>query len=133
MSFAYPLVGLITLICVAIFMGLGIKVGQGRAKHDVKLPATQGPDDWMRMQRAHGNTLEGLVMFFPALWLFAVCWGDVPAAVVGVFYPIGRILYARGYYEAVEKRVPGFTIGFFSTAILWVGGMVGLIMQVLGM
>ena len=83
--------------------------------------------------RVRGNTMEGLLMFLPAMWLFAVCWGDMAAAVVGILYPVGRILYARGYYQEASKRSTGFTIGLLSTAVLWLGGVIGLGMQALGM
>ena len=44
--------------------------------------------------RVHLNTIEGLLLFLPALWLFALTVSDLYAAAVGVFYPVGRILYA---------------------------------------
>ena len=88
----------------------------------------QGPDELMRVMRVHGNTMEGLIMFLPALWLFAFLWGDLLAGLIGVIYPIGRLLYAKGYYAEAGKRSTGFTIGFLSTAVLLIGSFIGLVM-----
>jgi glutathione S-transferase len=52
------------------------------------------------------------------------------AAVVGIFFPIGRILYAQGYYQAADKRGTGFMIGLGATAVLVIGSTVEMIMSV---
>jgi glutathione S-transferase len=88
-----------------------------------------GPDDFLRVLRVHGNTAEGLLLFLPSLWLFALTIGDMWAALVGVFFPIGRVVYARGYYAEALKRSTGFTIGILSIAVLWLGSAIGLAMQ----
>jgi glutathione S-transferase len=133
MTFAFPLVGLVSLLSVAIFFWIGLNEAKNRQKHDCPPPAMTGPDELLRYMRVRGNTMEGLLIFFPALWLFAFSWGDGVAATVGLLYPIGRILYARGYYVAADKRSTGFTIGFLATAILWLGAVAGMGMQALGM
>ena len=76
--------------------------------------------------RVQANTIETVVLFFPALWLFAVSFGDVYAAAVGVLYPLGRIIYANAYYKAADKRSLGFLIGFISHIILIIGGLIGM-------
>lgn len=131
MSFAYPLVGLVTILCLFVFLWMGIKTGQSRSKHETPAPAMQGPDELMRVIRVHGNTLEGLMLFLPALWIFAALWGDQLAAIVGVFFPVARLLYAKGYYAEAGKRSTGFMIGFMATAILLIGSLVGLVMAAL--
>ena len=55
---------------------------------------------------------------------------DLWAAVVGIIYPVGRLLYARGYYDAANKRGRGFTIGLLSSAVLLVGSLYFLICQI---
>ena len=133
MTFAFPLVGLVTLLMIGVFFWMGINEAKSRQKHDSPPPAMTGPDELLRYMRVRGNTEEGLLMFFPALWLFAICWGDTIAAVLGLIYVVGRILYATGYYADAKKRSIGFMIGFLATIVLWVGAIAGLGMQALGM
>lgn len=128
MDFSYPLTGLVTLFALVIYMWMAVQIGKARGKHNVPAPRSDGPDDFLRVLRVHGNTMEGLILFLPALWLFALIFGDMWAALVGVVFPIGRIVYARGYYAAADKRSHGFTIGFVSTMILIVGSLIGLLM-----
>lgn len=127
MTYAFPLTGLVTILCVFVFLWMGLKTGQSRGKHETPAPAMQGPDELMRVMRVHGNTLEGLMMFFPVLWIFAFLWGDLLAALIGVVYPIGRVIYAKGYYAEAGKRSTGFTIGLLSTVVLLIGSLVGLV------
>ncbi|MGB5948758.1 MAG: MAPEG family protein [Parvibaculum sp.] len=128
MSFAYPHTGLVTLLALFVYFWMALQVGRARGRHKVPAPAMSGPDELMRVIRVHENTLEGLVLFLPALWLFALTIGDLWAALVGVFYPIGRVVYALGYYKAAEKRELGFSIGIIATGILVVGDLIALVM-----
>ena len=73
--------------------------------------------------------LSLLLLFLPALWLFALSIGDMWAALVGVIFPIGRVVYARGYYAEALKRSTGFTIGLLSIVVLWLGAAIALAMQ----
>lgn len=129
MAFALPLTGLVTLAMIAVFFWTGINEARSRQKHQCPPPALDGPEELRRYMRVRGNTMESLLMAYPALWLFAVCWGDLVAAVIGLVYVIGRILYARGYYQDPKKRSLGFGIGFLATAALWLGAFIGLAMQ----
>lgn len=133
MSFAFPLTGLVTLASVMIYMWMGVSVGGARAKHKVPAPAMTGPEDFMRVYRVHYNTLELMAAFLPVLWIFALATQDAWAAAVGLFFPIGRIIYALGYYKAADKRGTGFTISFLSIAVLLLGSLIAIVMQLLGM
>jgi uncharacterized membrane protein YecN with MAPEG domain len=130
MQFAYPLTGLVTILTLIVFFYMGIRVGGARTKLNVPAPAMTGPDEFMRTLRVHENTMEALLIFLPALWLFAVTSHDLWAAVVGIFFPIGRILYAQGYYQAADKRGTGFMIGLGATAVLVIGSTIEMIMSV---
>jgi glutathione S-transferase len=127
--FAYPLTGLVTLVALAVYFWMAFKVGKARGTFGIPAPRMDGPDDFLRVLRVHGNTAEGLLLFLPSLWLFALTIGDMWAALVGVFFPIGRVVYARGYYAEALKRSTGFTIGILSIAVLWLGSAIGLAMQ----
>lgn len=126
MSFAYPHTGLITLIALAVYFWMSTETAKARARHNVPAPAMTGPDAFLRVVRVHENTMEGLILFLPSLWLFALTVGDLWAAGIGLFYPIGRVVYARGYYAAADKRGRGFLIGTVATGILFLGALIQL-------
>jgi len=125
--FHYSLTGLVTLLCLLVLFWVTVMVGRARGKHGVKVPDMSGPEPFMYAVRVHLNTIEGLMLFLPALWLFAVTVSDMYAAIAGVFYPIGRIAYALGYYKDPSKRELGFTIGLLSTLACLVGAGYGLV------
>lgn len=127
MDFSYPLAGLVTILSLFIYMWMAVQIGKARGIHNVPAPRSDGPDDFLRVLRVHANTMEGLLLFLPALWLFALTIGDLWAGIVGIIYPIGRIVYAKGYYAAADQRSTGFTIGLISTAILLLGSLGGLV------
>ncbi|HCX14929.1 MAG TPA: MAPEG domain-containing protein [Rhodospirillaceae bacterium] len=125
----YPFTVLVLALALFVYAWVTMRVGAARGKYDVQAPATDGPPEFQRVFRTQMNTLEQIVMFVPALAIFAMAWGDLPAAIVGAFWPIGRILYAVGYSKAPEKREVGFGISFLATAILLIGGLVGIVME----
>jgi glutathione S-transferase len=72
-----------------------------------------------------------LVLFLPALWIFATFVRSNPAAIIGAIWVFGRILYAWGYYQAAEKRGPGFGISSLATIVLLLGSLWGIGSQLL--
>ncbi|MBA4209852.1 MAG: MAPEG domain-containing protein [Parvibaculum sp.] len=127
--FAYPLTGLVTIITLIVYFWMAFKVGKARGTFNIPAPRMDGPDDFLRVLRVQGNTAENLLIFLPALWLFALTIGDLWAAAIGIFYPVGRVLYARGYYAAALKRSTGFTVGLASSTILLLGALIALALQ----
>jgi len=126
---SYPLTALVTIVALLVYVWVSLKVGGARAKHGVKAPATDGPDEFMRVFRVQQNTVEQIVLFIPALWMFATAWGDLWAAAVGVFWPIGRLIYAFSYYQAAEKRGAGFGLTFLPSVILLLGALVAVALK----
>jgi glutathione S-transferase len=124
----FPLVSLVTVLALVLFLVTTVNVGRARVKYGVKPPAMSGNPDFDRVIRVQQNTLEQLVLFLPALWIFAT-FQPIAAAVIGGIWVIGRSLYAWGYYQAAEKRALGFAIGVFSVMVLLVGSFVGIILQ----
>ena len=114
---------LITLLSLAVYFYAGILVGRARQTYGVKAPATTGNPDFERLFRAQMNTLEWMPMYLPALWLFALSVGDIPAAVLGVAWIFGRLLYIQSYKTAAEKRGPGFGVQAIATLVLWLGAL----------
>ncbi len=99
---------LVTLLAVVFYVFLGTRVVVAHHKFGVKLPAMSGHPEFERIHRVQMNTLEWMPVFLPTLWLCAVYFSDIAAAVLGLVWIGGRILYYAGYRKAVEKRVPGF-------------------------
>ena len=126
---AYPYTALVLIAALVVYTWMGMRVGAARGKYNVQAPNEDGPPEFRRVFRAHMNTLEQLVLFIPALVLFASAWGDVLAAIIGAFWPIGRIAFAFGYYKAADKRGPGFGISFVASVILLAGGLVRVVLN----
>jgi glutathione S-transferase len=54
---------------------------------------------------------------------------DIAAAVLGLVWIGGRIVYFTGYSKAVEKRLPGFFIQSGVCILLFIGAIVGIFMH----
>ena len=117
----FPLTVLVTVFALLVYVGLSLAVGRQRMRHGVKAPTMDGPPEFMRAVRVQMNTLEQLALFLPALWLFALAWGDRPAALVGVVWPLARLLYARSYMADPARRGPGFVAAFLAALVLLLG------------
>ena len=107
---------LVTLLVATEYFYLAILVGKSRGETGIAAPKTSGDERFERVFRVQQNTLEQLVIFFPALWVFGYYVSATIGAAIGVVFLIGRIMYARGYVQHPDKRAPGFIIG--SLAIL---------------
>jgi glutathione S-transferase len=126
-----PWVALTTIGALLLTMFVTTKVGSARAKYGVKAPAMTGNPDFERVVRVHENTLEQLVVFLPALWLFGHFVSARYAAALGLVWIIGRALYAWGYYRAADKRGPGFGIAILATIVLVLGSLIGIVRALL--
>lgn len=127
----FPITALATIASLFVYFFCMIKVGGARAKHGVKPPSVDGPEEFQRVNRVHQNMVEQLVMHLPALWLFAAAWGDLWAGILGLIFAAGRIFYALGYYQAAEKRSIGFGISSLMTIILILGAAAGIVMALI--
>ncbi len=125
------LVAIITVLALIQFVFFGFRVGQMRAKHGVKAPDMIGDPEFMRMFRIHQNTMEQLVVFVPALWIFAHYWDPKWGAAIGLVYIASRFVYYLGYLKDPKDRGRGFGIGFVTNAVLMIGSLVGAIMKML--
>jgi glutathione S-transferase len=112
---------IIGLALVEFFM-FGALVGRARGKFKVDAPATTGHPVFERYYRVHYNTLEQLVMFIPGMLLFGTYVSPLWAAILGVVFILGRIVYLRGYVEEPRKRGTGFGISMLPTVVLLLGG-----------
>jgi glutathione S-transferase len=103
-------------------------VGRARGKFGVHAPATTGHPEFERVNRVHMNTLENLVLFIPAVLIFALYVSTAWAAALGLLFVVARALYAIGYLQAPEKRAVGAGLTGIVNMALLVGGLVGLVL-----
>jgi glutathione S-transferase len=102
-------------------------VGRARAKYGIHAPAMTGHPDFERANRVHVNTLENLMIFIPAVWIFATYVDARWAAGLGALFVVSRALYAVGYLRAAEQRSIGAGITGIVNMVLVAGGVVGLV------
>lgn len=121
-----PYVDLVALLAVVQFFVFGILVGRARGKYGVHAPAMSGHEMFERANRVQMNTLEQLVMFLPSLYLAAKYWSATVAAIAGVVYLVGRVLYCAAYLKDPRKRGLGFLLTSGPTMVLLFGS-IGLI------
>ena len=126
----YHFTALVTLLALMFYFYTSIGVAKARARYGIKAPAISGNADFERVFRVQMNTLEWLPIFLPSLWLFAVYVGDKAAAVIGLVWILGRIVYMIGYTQAVAKRGRGFAIQALAAIVLWVGALGAIIWRI---
>jgi glutathione S-transferase len=117
----------VTLLAIALYFWTGLAVAKARQKFGVVVPATTGHTDFERVFRVQQNTLEWMPIFLPLLWLFAIYVSDWGAAVLGLIWLGGRVVYIRGYSEAAEKRHRGFMIQAIASGSLLLGTLAGIV------
>jgi uncharacterized membrane protein YecN with MAPEG domain len=120
-------VALVTLLLLLQYLGFMMLVGAARAKSGIKAPAVTGDENFERAYRVHTNTLEQLVTTLPALWLSGLYFNPLVAALLGLAFFLGRILYRAGYVNDPAKRGTGFAIGFLATVGLVLTAAWGLV------
>lgn len=118
---------LITLLAVIVYFLTGFQVARARARYGVKAPATTGNADFERVFRTQMNMLEWMPIFLPALWLAALYVSDAGAAIVGLVWVGGRIVYIRDYAQAAERRHLGFVVQAGAAGVLWVTALIGIL------
>ena len=127
----YHFTALVTCLAILFYFFTCIRVARARVAFGIKVPAISGNPDFERVFRVQMNTLEWLPIFLPSLWLFAIYVSDPIAAVLGVVWIVGRILYMTGYSQAAEKRSRGFGIQATSAIILWVGALGAIVWRLI--
>jgi glutathione S-transferase len=128
---AMHLPAIITLFSLLLFFFISIYVGYARTKYGIKAPATTGNDDFERIFRVQMNTLESLVLFLPALWLFGHYVSPLWAGVTGAVWLVGRVDYAISYARSAAARSRGFGISALAFVVLALGAGIGVVVRIM--
>jgi glutathione S-transferase len=121
---------LVSVLALLLYIGVFAAAGRARHRFDIKAPAVTGAPEFERAFRVQQNTLEQLVWFIPALWLFALYASPLWGGIIGLVWIAGRAHYAVSYYRDPETRGPGFLIGFASAALLLIGALIGILASI---
>jgi glutathione S-transferase len=119
----HSLVAIVTILALLTYVAMGLGVARARQKSGVHAPAMTGDPILERAIRVQSNTLEWLPIFLVSLWLFAVYWSDLVAALAGLVWIVGRLLYWRGYVADPARRELGFQIQSLACAVLLFGAL----------
>jgi uncharacterized MAPEG superfamily protein len=112
------------LALLQVFM-FAFQVGKARGTYSVSAPAIAGDDNFERMFRVHQNTVEQLIIFIPAIWMFGYYVNAEIGAGLGVLFIIARQIYKSAYLGNPKNRGMGFGLTALSQMILLIGGMIG--------
>jgi uncharacterized membrane protein YecN with MAPEG domain len=125
MPLALP--ALMTLLAVLWYIVTAFQVGRAHVKYKIDAPNMTGHPALERAVRVQMNTLEQIVAFLPAMWLYA--WFGNPrwAAIACAIWILGRIVYSVGYWVDEKKRGPGFTISFLALVVVWVAALISVV------
>ena len=127
----YREVSMVTILALIECLVFAFLVGRARVKNKIEAPATTGNPEFERYFRVHQNTLEALVVFIPALWIFSLAVHYHLGVALGLLFIIGRIIYARGYVNEPGKRAPGALMTFSVNGILVAGSLIAITIKVL--
>ena len=123
---------LVTCLAIALYFFTCIQVAKARAAFGIKAPAITGNENFERAHRVQMNTVEQMVFFLPALWLYALLLSDKGAAVGGLIWVVGRVIYAVAYIGDPAKRGPGIMISMLTQLGLFLGAVYGLVRAMIG-
>lgn len=117
------IVFIVVVLALIQYIAFAMLVGRARAKYNVKAPATSGDPVFERYFRVQQNTLEQLVVFLPAIFIYSQLGNPMYAAGFGVVYLIGRMLYLRSYVKDPASRGIGFMLTFLPSVLMLIGSL----------
>ena len=114
-------VAIVTVVALLQFFWFGWQVGVARTRYNVPAPAVSGNEVFERVFRVQMNTLEQLLVFLPAVWIFASYVSPLWAAVLGAIFIIGRGIYATTYVRDPKSRSIGFALTALPNLLMLLG------------
>jgi uncharacterized MAPEG superfamily protein len=121
------LVAIVIVLALLQYVVFGMLVGRARGLYSVNAPATSGHEIFDRYYRVHCNTMELLVIFVPAAWLFGLYVSPRWGVILGSVYLVGRVVYLRSYVADPARREFGFGLSMAPIMVLLVGVLVGAV------
>ena len=104
-----------------------VMVGRARQKYEIKAPAISGNEFFERAYRVQINTVESVLIFFPAIWIYASLIDDKGAFAIGLIWLVGRVWFGLAYTRDPAKRGPGFAIAMLMSVGAWLGALYGVV------
>jgi glutathione S-transferase len=123
------LVAIVIIVALIQYGIFGALVGKARGTYNVDAPAVSGHPVFERYYRVHMNTLESLVLFIPAIFLFATYVNAQIAAILGIVFIIGRYIYFSSYIKEPKSRGLGFALTMLPSVVMALGVLVVLVMR----
>lgn len=120
---------IITVLALMQAVFFAFQVGSARQRHGVSAPAVSGHEDFDRHYRVQQNTLEQLIVFLPALWMFGYFVDPLWGAAIGVLFVLSRFMYRLAYIKDPQSRSAAFTVGFVAMSVLLLGSVAGAVMS----
>ena len=117
-------VSVVILLALLQYMVVGSLVGVARGRYHVAAPAVTGHPMFERWFRVHQNSLEMLIAFVPATWLFGWWVSQAWATAIGLVYVAARILYTVQYLKDPKTREIGAGLSFLAIFVLIIGCLI---------
>ena len=119
-------INLVVTLALLEYVFFVARTGKARGDAGIKAPAVSGDEVFERCYRVQQNTIEQLVIFIPAIYIFGTYVNAVAAAGIGLVFVIGRFLYFKTYVSDPAKRAPGFVMTMLSNVVLVLGSLIGI-------
>jgi glutathione S-transferase len=120
-------VTLVIVLALLEFLVFGLLVGRARGTYGVHAPAITGHPTFERYMRVHQNTMEQLVVFIPAVWLYAMYMSAKVAALLGLVFVASRAVYAVTYLRDPRMRTAGIASTWVVLYVLLGGAAIGAV------
>ena len=123
-------VELVAVLAALQLLLFGVLSAKARAASGLKAPAMTGDVQFERMHRVQMNTVELLLVFYPALFVASQHWAAWAVAPLGAVYLLGRMVYWRSYTRDPATRTMGFTLSIAPVVVLLIFALVGSVMAI---
>lgn len=118
-------VELVAVLAALQLLLFGVLSAKARAASGLRAPAMTGDVQFERMHRVQMNTVELLLVFYPALFVASLHWAAWAVAPLGAVYLLGRMVYWRSYTRDPATRTLGFALSMAPTAMLLILALLG--------